>query len=82
VWDGTEGAEAVCYVLHEPVKLSHSLRYYPDARPSVMDPARVSYRAIYADDSFDEELLDSSGQDMLEQVSALPDPIADSGTQA
>lgn len=80
VWDGTEGAEAVCYVLHEPVKLSHSLRYYPDTRPSVMDPARVSYRAIYSDDSFDEELLDSSGQDILEQVSGLPDPIADPGT--
>jgi hypothetical protein len=74
VWDGSEGAEAVCYIEERPVKLAHSLRYYPDQRPALMDPARVSYRAIRTSADFDEELLDSSGRALLPEVEALPIP--------
>ena len=55
VWDGMPIADWVCYILHQPVKLKHSLRYYPDSRPSVMEHARVSFRAIRESNAFEEE---------------------------
>lgn len=77
VWDGSEGADAVCAVLRAPVKVAHSLRYYPDARPSVMDPARVSFRAIRTSDDFDDGLLDSGGLRELKRIEKLDVPILD-----
>ena len=77
VWDGSEGADAVCAVLRAPVKVEHSLRYYPDARPSVMDSARVSFRAIRTSNQFDEGLLDSGGVRELERVNGLTVPVLD-----
>ncbi len=74
VWDGKPLADQVCYLSHQPVKTQNSLRYYPDNRPSTMDKARVSFRAIRESDDFDEELLDSTGRTMLEKISKLPDP--------
>jgi hypothetical protein len=74
VWDGKPLPDQICYLTHQPVKTQHSLRYYPDNRPSIMDKARVSFRAIRESEDFDEELLDSSGRAMLEKISKLPDP--------
>ena len=74
VWDRTAIADWVCYVLRQPVKIKNSLRYYPDSRPSVMDDARVSFRAIRESNEFDEELLDSEGIKLLEEIEALPEP--------
>lgn len=74
VWDGSPSADQVCHVLQAPVKTEHSLRYHPDNRPSVMDPARVSFRAIQESDDFDEELLDASGRKLLTKIQDLKDP--------
>lgn len=74
VWDNSEGADAVCAVLRAPVKVAHSLRYYPDARPSVMDPARVSFRAIRMSNEFDDGLLDSGGLRELGRIEKLKVP--------
>jgi hypothetical protein len=74
VWDHTPIADWVCFVMKQPVKIKHSLRYYPDNRPSVMDDARVSFRAIQRSTEFDEKLLDSEGLSLLKQIESLPEP--------
>ena len=74
VWDHRPIADWVCFVLKQPVKIKHTLRYYPDSRPSVMDDARVSFRAIRERNAFDEKLLDSEGLSLFEQIESLPEP--------
>ena len=74
VWDGSPSADQVCHILKAPVKKEHSLRYYPDNRPSIMDHARVSFRAIQESDDFDDELLDSSGRKLFAAIQDLQDP--------
>jgi hypothetical protein len=74
VWDRTPIADWVCYVLRQPVKIKNSLRYYPDSRPSVMDDARVSFRAVRESNKFYEELLDPEGVKLLKEIEALPEP--------
>jgi hypothetical protein len=74
VWDHSSDVDWVCHILHEPVKIGNSLRYYPDNRPSVMDDARVSFRAIRESDLFNEELLDTEGFELLEEIWGLPEP--------
>lgn len=43
---GEEPADCVCCLLLEPVRREYTLRYFPDRRPSVMDEARVSFKAV------------------------------------
>ncbi len=74
VWDRTPVANWVCHILRKPVKLSHSLAYYPDSRPAVMDEARVSFRAIRESKEFDEELLDAEGTRLLAEIEGYPEP--------
>ncbi len=74
VWDHTPIADWVCYLFHKPVKIKNSLRYYPDSRPSVMDNARVSFRAIRESNEFDEALLDPEGARLLREIEGLPEP--------
>jgi len=74
IWDHTPIADRVCYILRRPVKIANSLRYYPDNRPAVMDAARVSFRAIRERNDFYEELLDSEGLTLLQQIWELPEP--------
>ncbi len=74
IWDHAPIADWVCFILNEPVKLKHSLRYYPDSRPSIMDPARVSFRAIREQGKFREELLDSEGSEILKEIEKLSEP--------
>lgn len=74
VWDHQPVADWVCHVLQQPVKIKHSFRYYADNRPSVMDNARVSFRAIRESRQFYPELLDAEGLDRLEKIKELPEP--------
>lgn len=57
--DEAPSAEWVCHILKKPVKLRNSIPYYPDNRPSVMDQARVSFKAIQESNEFDESLVDA-----------------------
>jgi hypothetical protein len=74
VWDHKPTADWVCYILNKPVKLRHSIRYYPDDRPSVMDSARVSFKAVRERKDFDENLTDSEGQRLLKMIEELEEP--------
>jgi hypothetical protein len=82
IWDGSPGADRVCYLLQGPVKLDHTLSYNVDSRPAVMDQARVSFRAIREHEEFDRELLDPIGRDLLPMIEGLQDRFidGDSGT--
>jgi hypothetical protein len=73
-WDHKPVADAICYIRREPVKMKHSLRYYPDDRPSIMEHARVSFRAIRESNKFSESLLDSEGVSMLPEIEHLDEP--------
>lgn len=76
IWDGKPVADWVCCFLNEPVKIQHSLRYYPDypdQRPAVMDEARISYRAIY-ENEFDEDLVDPDERELIRVIQEKTDP--------
>ncbi len=68
VYDGTPIADWVCHILRAPVKQEHSIPYYPDSRPSVMDQARVSFKAIKESDAFDESLVDADSFDLVRSL--------------
>jgi len=68
VSSGTKFADCVCYVLRKPVKREFSLPYHPDDRPSSMDEARVSFKAIRESNRVSEELFDEQNQALLEQI--------------
>jgi hypothetical protein len=65
---GESPADSVCYIFGAPVMRKHSLEYYPDNRPSIMEPARVSFRAIREKNSFKEEFLTDSGREVLGRI--------------
>ena len=65
VYDKRPVANWVCYVLKKPVKLQHSVPYYPDSRPDVMDQARVSFTAIKEEAEFDERLVDADSYNLV-----------------
>lgn len=74
IWDCKPVADWVCFVLRTPVKLEHTLRYYPDNRPDVMDDARISFRAIWSTNNYEQNLLDATGLELLEKIENLQDP--------
>jgi hypothetical protein len=57
VYDKSANANYVCYLYQSPVQPSNSVPYYPDNRPSSMETARVSFRAIKELNAFDELLV-------------------------
>ncbi len=65
---GEAPAECVCYVLEQPVMRRHSLPYQPDTRPSALDEARVSFKAILETNKFDEELVPEDSRDIALKV--------------
>jgi CheY-like chemotaxis protein len=65
---GETPADSVCYVLNEPVRTQHSLAYFPDSRPAIMDTARVSFKAIRDSNLVNEELIDANGQDLVRAI--------------
>ena len=71
VFSGESPAEWVCYILKKPVKIEYSLLYKPDTRPTVMDEARVSFEAIRRCNGVNDELFDSIGQEMLEDIKRM-----------
>ena len=68
IYRGESPAECVCYILKKPVKIKYSLSYKPDSRPSVMDEARVSFKAIRESNEVNDELFNSLGQEMLKDI--------------
>ena len=68
IHSGKESPEWVCFILKKPVMLRYSLSYYPDSRPSIMDEARVSFKAIKTSNEVNDDLFDSIGQEMLEGI--------------
>lgn len=67
IWDKTEGADQVCFVLRQPVKLINSIAYYPDRRPAVMDRARVSRRAMSESNDFQVEYADPDSYEAVRE---------------
>jgi hypothetical protein len=63
-----EPAEWVCYVLKEPVMIKCSLGYKPDNRPSIMDEARVSFKAIRTSNEINDDKFDPIEYDMLSKI--------------
>jgi len=68
VFCGKTPAEWVCYILKEPVMIECSLRYNPDSRPSIMDEARVSYKAIRTSNDVNDDKFDPIEYDMLQEI--------------
>jgi hypothetical protein len=65
---GKSPVEWVCYILKEPVMIECSLRYNPDSRPSIMDEARVSYKAIRTSNEVKDDKFDPIEYDMLQEI--------------
>jgi len=57
VYDESPNANYVCYLYQSPVQPSNSIPYYPDNRPSSMETARVSFKAVKEMNAFDELLV-------------------------
>lgn len=64
------GADWVCYILNQPAEIENTLVYYPDNRPSVMDEARVSFKAIRESPYVKDELFDVESGELLEEIRA------------
>lgn len=73
VYDSTPTADWVCHILRQPVKQSHSIPYYPDKRPAVMDQARVSFKAIEESERFDETLVDADSLGIVKRLWGDPE---------
>ena len=66
---GEEPADTVCYIYHEPVMYKYTVAYRPDNRPPVMDPARVSFKAINrADSRIQEALIEGVSSEVLAEI--------------
>lgn len=61
-------ADAVCYVYHEPVMFEYTVAYRPDNRPPVMEPARVSFKAIQQSNEVQLAFLDGVDDVFLNQI--------------
>ncbi len=64
-------ADTVCYIYHEPVMFEYSVAYRPDNRPPIMDPARVSFKAIQQSDEVQSEFLDGVDEEFLNQIRGM-----------
>ena len=63
-------ADTVCYLLQIPVRIETSLPYQPDARPAVMEKARISFKAIRERNDVEEMYVDAASRDRLEEIRA------------
>ena len=61
-------ADSVCYLLKRPVLRRFSLPYHPDNRPSVMDEARVSIKAIRENNDFEEQLVAKEARGLIKAI--------------
>ena len=67
---GITPADTVCYVLQIPVRIETSLPYQPDARPAVMEKARISFKAIRERNDVDEMYVEAASRDRVEEIRA------------
>ena len=65
---GKGPADTVCYCLKIPIRIESSLPYHPDARPRVMDEARVSFKAIQETNDVNENFLDSVHRELMRKI--------------
>jgi hypothetical protein len=70
VYSNEINADRVCYILDKPVKTKYSFTYNIDDRPDVMDPARVSWKAIQITDEVNEDFLNPLAKEMLPAIKA------------
>ena len=63
-------ADTVCYLLKVPVRIETSLPYQPDARPSVMEKARVSFKAIRESNDIESRFIDAASRTRLNEIRA------------
>lgn len=68
VFSGEPHADTICYLLRTPVKREYTLEYLPDNRPSVMESARVSFKAIRESNQFDQDLLPASSKPLVRGI--------------
>jgi hypothetical protein len=69
---GASPADTICYLLGVPVRVETSLPYKPDARPPIMEEARVSFRAIRESNDVDETYIDSANRALLDEIRSSP----------
>lgn len=65
---GTGPADTVCYCLEIPIRIESSLPYHPDARPRVMDEARVSFKAVRETNDVYEDCLDVVHRELMKKI--------------
>ena len=65
---GIGPADTVCYLLDFPVRIETSLPYRPDARPPIMDEARISFRAIRETNRVEENYLDAASRTAMYEI--------------
>jgi CheY-like chemotaxis protein len=64
-------ADAVCYIYHQPVLFEYTVAYRPDNRPPIMEPARVSFKAIQQSNEVQLAFLDGVDDDFLNQIRGM-----------
>jgi hypothetical protein len=61
-------ADCVCYSLKKPVLREFSLPYLPDNRPRVMEEARLSFKAIYESNDYDERFIREDVRSVVKRI--------------
>lgn len=72
IYSGESPADRVCYILRKPMMIKYSLSYKPDSRPSIMEDARVSFKAIRTSNEVNDNLFDPQGREMLSKIRKMP----------
>ena len=67
VYSNKTPADWICCVLNEPVMIKYTLRYLKDNRPSVMDEARICFKAIY-DDKYNLEQIEAESREIFDDL--------------
>lgn len=65
-------AETVCYLSKRPSLLKYSLHYHVDARPEVMEDARVSFKSIQTRDDVNFDLFDEVAKEIIAKRNLKP----------
>src|SRR6266498_2500910 len=61
-------ADAVCYIYHKPVMFEYTVAYRPDNRPPIMEPARLSFKAMQQSNEFQREFVEGVDEELLRQI--------------
>lgn len=65
---GVSPADTVCHLLGVPVRVETSLSYQPDARPPIMEEARISFRAIRESNDVDETYINQANRALFNEI--------------